>query len=98
MWSPRNLVPASSWYAPGPVGAGAGSRVGEADHGMRVFWDIHDPAKAIGIELRADCYTTLVVEVGNSEEQMRKIRKPPRLQAWGPYDSLIPLTRPGQGR
>ena len=72
--------------------------MGEAGHGMRVFWDVHDPAKAIGIELRAERYTTLVVGVGNSEEQMRKIRKPPRLQAWGPYGSLIPVTRAGQGR
>jgi hypothetical protein len=33
------------------------------------------PAKAIGIELRDEHYSKLVVEVGNPEEQIRQIQE-----------------------
>ncbi len=32
-------------------------------HGDRVFWDVHDPHKAIAIELKDDRYARLVIEV-----------------------------------
>jgi len=44
-------------------------------HGKWVFWDVHDPAKAIGIELRNEHYSKLIVEVGNPEDQISQIRQ-----------------------
>jgi hypothetical protein len=32
-------------------------------HGKKVFWDVHDPAKAIAIDLHDEHYSTLIVEV-----------------------------------
>src|SRR5215469_14314829 len=44
-------------------------------HGKWVFWDVHDPAKAIGIELRNEHYSKLIVEVGNPEHQISQVRQ-----------------------
>ena len=44
-------------------------------HGKWSFWDVHDPAKAIGIELRNEHYSKLIVEVGNPEDQISQIRQ-----------------------
>ena len=44
-------------------------------HGTWVFWDVHDPAKAIGIELRGEHYGRLVVEVDHPEDQISLIRQ-----------------------
>ena len=44
-------------------------------HGKWVFWDVHDPANAIGIELRNEHYSKLIVEVGNPEDQISQIRQ-----------------------
>jgi hypothetical protein len=44
-------------------------------HGKWAFWDVHDPAKAIGIELRNEHYSKLIVEVGNPEDQISQIRQ-----------------------
>lgn len=33
--------------------------------GEWVFWDVHDPAKAIGIELRDEHYSKLIIEADN---------------------------------
>ena len=44
-------------------------------HGKWMFWDVHDPAKAIGIELRNEHYSKLIVEVGNPEDQISQIRQ-----------------------
>jgi hypothetical protein len=38
-----------------------------------VFWDVHDPAKAIGLDLRDEHYTKLVVQVDNPEEHIGKV-------------------------
>jgi hypothetical protein len=34
-------------------------------HGERVFWDVHDPAKAVVIELADERYARLVVQVAD---------------------------------
>ena len=34
-------------------------------HGERVFWDVHDPAKAVVIELADEHYARLVVQVAD---------------------------------
>ena len=44
-------------------------------HGKWVFWDMHDPAKAICIELRNEHYSKLIVEVDNPEDQISQIRQ-----------------------
>jgi hypothetical protein len=40
-----------------------------------VFWDVHDPAKAIGIQLHGEHYSKLVIEVGHPDEQIGLIRE-----------------------
>jgi len=57
-------------HIPGVISAGR-----FYSHGTWVLWDVHDPAKAIGIELRDEHYTKLVIQAGNPEEQIRKIRE-----------------------
>ncbi len=42
-------------------------------HGELVFWDVHDPDKAIGIELRDERYARLVIEVADPEAEIRRI-------------------------
>jgi hypothetical protein len=56
-------------HIPGVISAGR-----FYDHGSWVFWDVHDPAKAIGIDLRGEHYSKLVIEVENPEEQINMIR------------------------
>lgn len=36
-------------------------------HGMRVFWDVHDPANVIVVELADERYDELVIEVADPE-------------------------------
>jgi hypothetical protein len=55
-------------HIPGVISAGR-----FYSHSKWVFWDVRDPAKAIGIELRDEHYSKLRVEVGNHEEQIRQI-------------------------
>jgi hypothetical protein len=57
-------------HIPGVISAGR-----FYSHGKWVFWDVHDPAKAIGIELRDEHYSKLVIEAGNPEDQIRRIRE-----------------------
>lgn len=40
-----------------------------------VFWDVHDAASAIGIELCGERYSKLVVEVDNPDERIRQIQE-----------------------
>jgi hypothetical protein len=42
-------------------------------HGQWVFWDVHDPDKAIAIELRDERYARLVIEVANPEAEISRI-------------------------
>jgi len=42
-------------------------------HGELVFWDVHDPDKAIGIELRDERYARLVIEVADPDAEINRI-------------------------
>jgi hypothetical protein len=42
--------------------------------GKRVFWDVHKPENTIVIELQADEYNELIVEVSDPEEAVELIR------------------------
>jgi phosphatidylserine/phosphatidylglycerophosphate/cardiolipin synthase-like enzyme len=57
-------------HIPGVISAGR-----FYSHGKWVLWDVHDPAKAIGIALRDEHYTNLVVEVHHPEEKIKQIRE-----------------------
>ena len=50
-------------------------------HGKWVFWDVHHPAKAIGIDLRDERYSRLVIEADDPENQVRRIREAAGLAA-----------------
>lgn len=41
--------------------------------GELVFWDVHDPAKTIVIELEHERYKKLIIEVADPEREVRKI-------------------------
>ncbi len=56
-------------HLPGVIIAGTFYQGGE-----RIFWDVHDPAKAIVIELRDERYSRLVVEVDDPEAALHLIR------------------------
>ena len=43
-------------------------------HGRRVFWDIHDPAKTVIIELHDDRYDELIIQVEDPEATVLQIR------------------------
>ena len=42
--------------------------------GSRVFWDVHDPAKAIAVDLRDERYSKLIIEVADPAETIRAIK------------------------
>lgn len=54
---PRGIR-APGTYVPGRITAGTYRRRGE-----RTFWDVHDPAKAVVIDLREERYARLIVQV-----------------------------------
>ena len=58
-------------HIPGVISAGRFYSHGK--HGKWVFWDVHDPAKAIGIELRDEHYSKLIVGTDNPEDQIKRI-------------------------
>jgi len=62
-------------YLPGVVTAGTFISVG-----ARVFWDVHNPDKAIVIALADERYTALVIEVANPEQAVATITQ--ALQAY----------------
>ena len=43
-------------------------------HGKRVFWDVHDPANTIVIELADERYDELIVEVANPKVTVEQIK------------------------
>ncbi len=55
---------------PGVITAGTFYKDGE-----RVFWDVHDPAKAIVINLAHDKYAHLVIQVDDPEEAIAAITR-----------------------
>jgi hypothetical protein len=56
-------------HIPGVVSAGR-----FYSHGKWMFWDVHDPAKAISIDLQHEDYSQLVVEVEDPGAQTEQIR------------------------
>jgi hypothetical protein len=63
-------IRAPGTYFPGIIAAGSFHQVGK-----HVFWDVHDPERAIAIDLHDDRYTTLVVEVEHPEVTKAEIEK-----------------------
>jgi hypothetical protein len=57
-------------YVPGVVTAGTFHI-----HGERVFWDVHDAAKAVVIELADERYTRLVVEVADPRATVELVER-----------------------
>lgn len=55
-------------HIPGVISAGR-----FYSEGRLVFWDVHDPEKAIGIELRDERYGRLVLEVQDPERELAAI-------------------------
>ncbi len=44
-------------------------------HGELVFWDVHEPDRAIAIGLRDERYDKLVIEVENPEQDIVRVRE-----------------------
>ncbi len=44
-------------------------------HGGLVFWDVHDPRRTIVVELEHEIYRALIVEVGDPELEVQKLRR-----------------------
>jgi hypothetical protein len=57
-------------YLPGIVVAGTFYQIGK-----KVFWDVHNPERAIAIDLHDERYTTLVLEVEHPEATVSEIEK-----------------------
>jgi hypothetical protein len=60
--------PGPGAYVPGVLSAGTFHQDGE-----RVFWDVHDPAKVIAIELADEHFKRLVIEVDDPEATITAI-------------------------
>jgi len=43
-------------------------------HNERVFWDVHDPSRAIGISLHDERYNELIIEVESPGDVVEMIR------------------------
>ena len=56
-------------HLPGVISAGT-----FRSHGRWVFWNVHDPDKAIGIDLRDERYDRLVLEVADPVQTVERLR------------------------
>jgi hypothetical protein len=61
-------IHAPGTYFPGIIAAGSFHQIGK-----HVFWDVHDPERAIAIDLHDERYTTLIVEVEHPEATISEI-------------------------
>ncbi len=61
-------IRAPGTYIPGVITAGTFHLDGD-----KIFWDVHDPAKAIAIDLQHDLYAQLVIEVADPAAAMTLI-------------------------
>ena len=66
-------VRAPGTHLPGVIVAGTFHTEGE-----RVFWDVHDPAKAVVIELADERYARLVIEVDDPRATVDRIERAKR--------------------
>ena len=57
-------IRAPGTYIPGVITAGTFHQIGS-----KVFWDVHDSAKAIAIDLHDERFSTLIVEAADPEAQ-----------------------------
>ncbi len=55
-------------YVPGLLAAGTFYQSGE-----KVFWDVHNPEKAIAIDLHHEHFSSLIVEVADPDASIREI-------------------------
>jgi hypothetical protein len=44
-------------------------------HGEHVFWDVHEPDRAIAIGLQDERFDKLVIEVEKSEQEIARVRE-----------------------
>src|SRR5437588_286116 len=63
-------IRAPGTYIPGVISTGTFHLIGK-----KVFWDVHHPARAIAIDLHDERYTTLVLEVADSEATICEIQR-----------------------
>ncbi len=63
-------IRAPGTYIPGVITAGTFHVDGD-----KVFWDVHDPAKAISVSLRHDRYAQLIIEVADPAAALRLIEE-----------------------
>jgi len=61
-------IRAPGTYLPGIITAGTFRQ-----DGKKVFWDVHDPAKAIAIDLQDESYSTLIIEVADPRSAISNI-------------------------
>ena len=45
------------------------------EDGSRVFWNVHDPAKAIAVDLRDEQYSKLIIEVADPAATIKAFRR-----------------------
>ena len=62
-------IRAPGTYIPGVITAGTFHQ-----HGAKVFWDVHNPAKAIAVDLQDERYSALVVEVADPDLAISQIQ------------------------
>jgi hypothetical protein len=55
-------------YIPGVITSGT-----FLQEGNWVFWNVHDPAKAIAVDLRDEHYSKLIIEVADPAETIRAL-------------------------
>ena len=75
-------IRAPGTYIPGVITAGTFHVDGD-----KVFWDVHNPANAISVNLRHDRYAQLIIEVADPAAAIRRIE-----QAINPGPSAAPPT------
>jgi hypothetical protein len=63
-------IRAPGTYIPGVITAGTFHQIGR-----KVFWDVHNPGKAIAIDLHDERFSTLVVEVADPQKSIREIKR-----------------------
>jgi hypothetical protein len=88
-------------HIPGVISAGR-----FYSQGTWVFWDVHDPDKAIGIDLRDERYDKLVIEVDDPQARSTGSERPSppprsapdqRDPRWRPQPLAARVTLPGRG-
>jgi hypothetical protein len=66
---PIEGIRAPGTYIPGVITAGTFVLQGNC-----VFWDVHDPADAIAIDLRDESYSKLIIEVADPTEAISALK------------------------